>query len=128
MAVALADLGAREVGVVAAKVYRQALGAGGCACELLRSAERAGVVGVSTGQSVEVVLFMPHKPDLVASLSGKADRPIARIVVVHFDGLGWHRQADAVGTVIAMQTYASTFPREEGKKADTPKRESDVFC
>ena len=71
---------------------------------------------------------MPHKPDLVASLSGKADRPIARIVVVHFDGLGWHRQADAVGTVIAMQTYASTFPREEGKKADTPKSESDVFC
>ena len=95
MAIALADLGAREVGVVAAEVYHHTLRPGACARETLSGAERAGVVRVPTGQSVEVVLLVPRKLDPVASFRGKADRPVARIVVVNFDGLGWHRQADA---------------------------------
>ena len=95
MAVALAYLGAREVGVVAAEVNHHALGSGTCACETLSGAERAGVVVVPAGKPVEVVLLSPRKLDPVASFRGKADRAVARMVVVYFDGFGWHRQAHA---------------------------------
>jgi hypothetical protein len=95
VAVALAYLGARKVGVVAAEVYDHALGSGTCACETLSGAERAGVVVVPAGQPVEVVLLSPHKLDPVASFRGKADRAVARTVEVYFDRFGWHGQAHA---------------------------------
>ncbi len=106
MAIALADLGTREVGVVAAEVYHHAFGPRARACETLSGAERAGVVGVPAGKSMQVVLLVPRKLDPVASFRGKADRPVARMVVVNFDGLGWHRQgfADAAQSTAAQST------------------------